>query len=258
MFVAKINILGMGILFVVATPIGNLEDITIRALNTLRDVDLIACEDTRRTKVLLNYYYIPVGTSTPSLPLAKRKGRSGGKRLISYHQHSKLQKIDTIIEKLKNGEDVALVTDAGTPGINDPGGFLINEAIKRCNNLTIVPIPGPSALTTLLSVSGIKSDRFLFLGFLPKKKGRQTMMRNLMKIGNMDLYDAVIIYESPYRILRTLEDLQLVVGNKEVVIGRELTKKFEEIYRGSISQAIIYFKENEPRGEFVVVIKTTK
>ena len=227
----------MGTLFVVATPIGNLKDITFRALNTLRDVGLIACEDTRHTKILLDKYKI----KTP---------------MISYHQHSKLQKIDTIIEKLKNGEDVALVTDAGTPGINDPGGFLINEAI--CYNLTIVPIPGPSALTTLLSISGIKSDRFLFLGFLPKKKGRQTMMRNLMKIGNMNLYDAVVIYESPYRILRTLEDLQLVVGNKEVVIGRELTKKFEEIYRGSISQAIIYFKENEPRGEFVVVIKTTK
>ena len=161
----------MGTLFVVGTPIGNLEDITIRALNTLRDVDLIACEDTRHTRILLDRYELK-------------------KPLISYHQHSKLQKINNIIEELKNGKNVALVTDAGTPGINDPGGILVEAVLKE--NIGVIPIPGASAIVTLLSVSGIKSDRFLFLGFLPQKKGRQTLMRNLMKISNMDLYDAIV------------------------------------------------------------------
>ncbi len=224
----------MSTLYVVATPIGNLEDITIRALNTLRDVDLIACEDTRRTRILLDRYEISTS-------------------MISYHQHSKIVKVVEIVEMLKSGENIALVTDAGTPGINDPGGVLVSEAVK--NDIKVVPIPGSSALTTLLSVSGIKSDRFLFLGFLPKKKGRQTMMRNLMKISNMNLYDAIVIYESPYRLLRTLQDLQLAVGNNQIIIGRELTKKFEEIFRGNISQAIQYFDKNQARGEFVICIK---
>ncbi len=235
----------MGTLFVVATPIGNLEDITIRALNTLRDVDLIACEDTRHTRILLNKYEL----KTPT---------------ISYHQHSKITKINEIVEMLKSGKNIAIVTDAGTPGINDPGGILVENAIE--NSINVIPIPGSSALTTLLSVSGIKSDRFLFLGFLPQKKGRQTLMRNLMKISNMDLYDAIVLYESPYRILRTLEDMQLFVGNRYAVVGRELTKKFEEVIRGNISQVIQHFKNknNEDskekssliRGEFVVCIKS--
>lgn len=226
-----------GKLFVVGTPIGNLEDITYRAVETLKIADVIACEDTRHTKILLDKYQIK-------------------KPLISYHQHSNLQKIDEIIDKLKTGKNIAMVSDAGTPSINDPGGVLVDAALKE--KIAVVPIPGPSALATLLSVTGILNDKFLFLGFLPRKKGRQTFFRNLMKTGSMDLYDCVVFYESPHRVLRSLQDMQLVIGNRQVIIGRELTKKFEEIFRGSIGEAIIRFKDVEPKGEFVVVIRSQK
>lgn len=223
-----------GTLYIVATPIGNLEDITYRAVKTLQEVDLIACEDTRHSKILLDKYHI----KTPT---------------VSYHQHSKISKIEYLIDQLKSGKNVALITDAGTPGISDPGGVLISAAIK--NNIKVVPIPGPAAVTSALSVSGMLTDSFLFLGFLPKKKGRQTLFRNLMKVSNLKLYQTIVIYESPYRLLRTLQDLQLVIGNKEVVVCRELSKKFEEIYHGNIYQAIEYFQTNKPKGEFVIIIK---
>lgn len=224
----------MATLYVVATPIGNLEDITLRALRILREVYVIACEDTRHSKILLDKYAVRT-------------------RTISYHQHSKLQKIDTIIDFLKSGKDVALISDAGTPDINDPGGVLVAEAVK--NGVSVVPIPGPAAFSTALSVSGMPANSFLFLGFLPKKKGRQTILRNLMKIHGLELYDLIVLYESPYRLLRTLNDLQLVCGNKEMVAARELTKKFEEIARGRISEIIQHFQAHKPRGEFVIIIK---
>lgn len=229
--------LKLGTLYIVATPIGNLEDITFRAIRILKEVDLIACEDTRRTKILLDHYQI----NTPT---------------VSYHQHSRLQKIEYLIEKLKLGQKIALVSDAGTPGINDPGGLLIHEARKQCSNeLKIIPIPGAFAASTALSVSGFASDRFLYLGFLPKKKGRQTVLRDLMKISKIDLYDVIVLYESPYRIIRTLQDLQVAIGNREVVIARELTKKFEEVLHVEISEAISYFQNTKPRGEFVICLK---
>jgi len=226
-----------GMLYVVATPIGNLADITFRAIDTFRLVDLIVCEDTRRTRILLDHYNIK-------------------KTTISYHQHSKLTKIDYIINEILQGKNIALVTDAGTPNINDPGGVLVSKAIE--NNIKTIPIPGVSAITTLLSVSGLASDNFLFLGFLPKKKGRQTLFRNLMKTGGLDLYNLILLYESPNRVVDTLRELQLVIGNYEVVIGRELTKLYEEVFRGSISDAISYFSEKPPKGEFVIAIKTKK
>lgn len=223
-----------GILYIVPTPIGNLEDITLRAVRILKEVDLVACEDTRHTKILLDHYQI----NTPT---------------ISYHQHSNIQKIGYLIKELKKGKNIALVSDAGTPGINDPGGLLVQEAIKE--NVQIISLPGAFAASVALSASGFPADRFLFLGFLPKKKGRQTMLRNLMKISQIDLYGVLVLYESPYRVLRTLQDLQLAIGNKEVVVGRELTKKFEEIKRGKIAEVITYFKNNNPKGEFVIIIK---
>lgn len=226
-----------GILYIVATPIGNLEDLTHRAERILREVDLIACEDTRRTKILLDRYKIKKPT-------------------ISFHQHSQITKIDYLIGELKAGKNIALITDAGTPGISDPGGVLINETFKHLNNITIIPIPGPSAITTLLSIAGIPTDSFLFLGFLPKKKGRQTLLKNLLKASVMKLYQAIVFYESPHRIVQTLKELQLSVGNYEVVIGRELTKQFEEIYRGRIGEAITYFSKKAPKGEFTVVLRT--
>ncbi len=219
----------MGKLYIVATPIGNLEDITLRAVRTLKEVDLIACEDTRHTRILLDHYDI----KTPT---------------VSYHQHSKITKIEYIINQLKEGKDIALVTDAGTPGISDPGVMLMSYAIK--SKIDIVSIPGPSAFLAAASVSGLPLNNFLYLGFLPKKKGRKTLLRTLVKEQK-----TIIFYESPYRIIKTLEELQNFLGDKEVVVCRELTKKFEQTYRGKISQVLPKIK---PKGEFVVLIKGEK
>lgn len=215
----------MANLYVVATPIGNLEDITLRALRILKEVDLVACEDTRRTAVLLDHYEIK-------------------KPLISYHQHSKLTKIEKIIALLKSGKNIALVTDAGTPGISDPAGLLIQEALKHTIN--IEPIPGPSVLTAMLSATGEDTQRFLFLGYLPKKKGRKTLL-DFLKSSDWP----IAFFESPYRIEKTLNDLQQTLGDRKIIIGRELTKKFGTIYRGKISEVL---KEIRPQGELVVFL----
>lgn len=229
----------MGKLFVVATPIGNLGDITLRALEILKSVDYIACEDTRITSKLLNHYQIK-------------------KPLISYFQHSKVSKLDKLIGLLRVGKNIALVTDAGTPGISDPGQKLIEAAIEA--KIEIEPIPGPSALIAALSVAGIPTDNFLFLGFLPKKKGRQKLLKSLSSSFAKATADkqekrVIVFYESPYRINKTLNDVQNYLGDREVVVCRELTKKFEEIYRGRISEILPRVK---PKGEFVVVIKGEK
>lgn len=216
----------MSTLYIVATPIGNLEDITLRALRILKEVDLIACEDTRRTGLLLSHYEL-------------------NKPLVSFHQHSKLQKIDELIGELKSGKSIALVTDAGTPGVADPGGVLIAEAIK--NKIRIEPIPGVSSITAILSVAGIAADKFLFLGYLPKKKGRQTLFENLKNISY-----PIVFFESPHRIESTLKDFQAFLGDNEIIVGRELTKKFEEILRGRISEVLPNIR---PQGEFVCVLK---
>lgn len=220
----------------VATPIGNLEDITLRALRVLKEVDLIACEDTRRTKILLDRYEI----KTP---------------MVSYHQHSKLTKIEWLVEQLAVGKDIALVSDAGTPGVNDPGGRLVAAATKEIRDkkleIRIVPIPGPNAGATLLSVSGIPADQYLFLGYLPKKKGRATMLRRLP---TTDYRLPLVFYESPHRLVRTLTDLHQSLGDRPVVIGRELTKQFEEIWWGSLEEAIVSWSAKKIRGEFVLVI----
>ncbi len=216
----------MGKLYVVATPIGNLEDITLRALKVLKEVDAIACEDTRRTGILLQHYCIR-------------------KPLISYHQHSKLQKVESIIAELNSGKNIALVTDAGTPGVSDPGGVLIEEALK--NKIEAEPIPGPSSFATILSVAGFYLDKFLYLGFLPKKKGKQTLLK---KIAITEV--PVVLCESPHRVIQTLESIKEIAGDKYVVVGRELTKKFAEIYRGRISEVLPQIRA---QGEFVIIIK---
>ncbi len=222
----------MGTLYVVATPIGNLKDISLRALEILKHVDLIAAEDTRKTIKLLNHYQI----ITPQ---------------VSYHQHSRPEKIDLIIEKLIEGKNVALVTEAGTPGIADPGQVLIEKAQKA--GILLVPIPGPQAAVAALSVSGFSTDKFLFAGFLPKKKGRQKLLNNLAR--DCKIAKVIVFYESPYRIIKTLNDLAEYFGDAEIMVGRELTKKFETIYRGKISQIIPQIK---PKGEFVIVIQKSK
>ncbi len=217
-------------LYIVATPIGNLKDITLRALDILKSVDLIACEDTRVTIKLLNKYKIK-------------------KPLISYHQHSKIGKLDKIIAKLKKGENVALVTDAGTPGVSDPGNVLVAEAVK--NDIEIIAIPGVSAITTLVSVAGVDMQKFIFLGFPPHKKGRETFFRQVMKHTENGL--PVIFYESRYRILKCLKSLE----NSRVIIGRELTKMHEEILRGTADELLKHFEDNQRKikGEFVVIVK---
>ena len=215
-------------LFVVATPIGNLEDITLRAIRTLGEVDLIAAEDTRQTKKLLAKYKI----TTP---------------LISWHQHSRDTKLDKIISALSTGQQVALVTDAGTPGIADPGGLLVQAA--RQANIKVVPIPGPSAVSAILSVAGIPTDAWLFLGWLPKKKGRVSLFK---EIENLSM--PIVIFESPYRLIKTLQDIINHLGDRQLIIGRELTKLHEEILTDSTQNLLEHFTKRSPRGEFVIVI----
>jgi 16S rRNA (cytidine1402-2'-O)-methyltransferase len=221
----------LGLLYIVATPIGNREDLTFRALETLKQADLIACEDTRTTQKLLAYYKLK-------------------KPLISFHQHSKLEKVKEIISKLESGKSVALVTDAGTPGVSDPGGKLIEVVIAR--GVGVVPIPGTSAAITALSVSGFPADKFVFLGFPPHKKGRDKYFKEIT-----DFNRTVVFYESTHRILKTLETLKNLLPHKKIMVGRELTKMFETIYRGTPEEILQIFRQdkNNLKGEFVIVIR---
>src|SRR3989338_5383004 len=221
-------------LYIVATPIGNLEDITLRAISVLRSADFILAEDTRVTRVLLDKYSIPT-------------------KSISYHQHSGFKKIEQIIELLKEGKNLALVTDAGTPGINDPGNYLVMKCLEAIPDLKIVPIPGSNAAITALSVSGFPSDKFIFLCFPPHKKGRMTFFQRI----NL-LEDTIVLYESKYRILKALKELKelSLVGERQIVVSRELTKQFETIYRGTVDQIMLKLSSHKDNllGEFVVVV----
>lgn len=219
----------MGILYIVATPIGNLKDITLRALEVLKEVDFVACEDTRVTAKLLNHYNIK-------------------KPLISYHQHSKITRVEKIIEHLQSGKDIALVTDAGTPGISDPGNHLVAELLK-CR-IVVIPIPGPSALGAIISVAGIDMQKFVFLGFPPHKKGRETFFK---EVANSKL--PVIYYDSVHRVTKNLEFLQSLNLEKNIILGRELTKMFEEVVRGNTKEVLGYFEKNKDKikGEFVII-----
>ncbi len=219
-----------GILYICGTPIGNLKDITLRALNTLREVDLIAAEDTRRTKNLLNHYQI----NTP---------------VTSYYEHNKLKKAPYLIVKIKEGKRVALVSDAGMPGISDPGYLLINLALQ--NNIQIIPVPGVSALVTALVISGLPSNRFVFEGFLPRKNVEEK--RYLAKI--KDEKRTLVFYEAPHRLKKTLKNMLEEWGDRKMVMARELTKKYEEILRGKISQILEEVGKREIRGEITLVVE---
>jgi len=226
----------MSTLYIISTPIGNLEDLSFRALRILKEVDLILCEDTRVTKKLLDHYEIKTLT-------------------LSYHQHSRLKKVNYILELLKGGKILALVSDAGTPGISDPGGKLVNEVIKRLRDeVKIVPIPGPSAVTAAASISGFPMDKFLFLGFPPTKRKRKKFFQEVIN----SKYP-VLFYESPYRIIKTLNELNLEAKTynlePKIVVCRELTKKFETIYRGKIDEVIEKIEKDKVKGEFVVVVE---
>jgi 16S rRNA (cytidine1402-2'-O)-methyltransferase len=218
----------MGTLYLVATPIGNLEDMSPRAVRTLREALLIAAEDTRHTGKLLKHFHIP----TP---------------LTSYFEHNKLEKIDLILSKLAEG-DVAVVSDAGTPGINDPGYELVKAALA--SGFDVRPVPGPSAPIAALTVSGLPADKFLFLGYLPHKGSERRS-----QLGHLgDLPYTLIFLESPYRITEALEDILSALGDRRICVAREMTKLFEEYWRGSVSQALEYFKSQPARGEFTLVL----
>jgi len=217
-----------GQLFVVGTPIGNLKDISIRAISTLQNVDLILAEDTRNSKKLLNAHNIKT-------------------KMISYHEFSNENETQKIINLLNNGKKLALISDAGTPTISDPGYGLIRNCIK--SKIKIIPIPGASAITTALSVSGLPSDSFSFYGFLPQKKGRLKKIKDLTNIDN-----TIILFESPYRLEKTLNQLLDLLGNRTVVVGRELTKLYEEIIRGNLREIIEYFSKTKVKGEIVIMI----
>jgi len=221
----------MPTLYIVATPIGNLEDITLRALRILKESDFVLCEDTRVTDKLLKHY----GIKTP---------------MISYHQHSKIQKIDQISGLLKQGKNLALVSDAGTPGINDPGNKLIELILEEMSDISIEAIPGPSALTSAASISGFNMDRFLFMGFLPLKNKRKKIISEIIKCKY-----PVVFYESTHRIIKTLSELHELDSNLDIVVNRELTKKFETIYHGKILDVIERLKKSSVKGEFVVIIR---
>jgi 16S rRNA (cytidine1402-2'-O)-methyltransferase len=215
-------------LYIVSTPIGNLKDITFRAIETLKEVDLIAAEDTRVTSILLNHYEIK-------------------KPLTSFHSHSSDAKLDAIIARLKKNEKVALVSDSGTPGISDPGYRLIRAALE--NGIRVVPIPGPSAVITALCASGLPTDKFLYLGFLPVKKGRQTVFKRIAECEN-----TVVFYESPHRLKKTLDQLKAVLEpGRQIAVAKELTKIHETFYRGTIEEVARTLPEN-PKGEYVILV----
>lgn len=223
----------MSKLYVVATPIGNLGDITIRAIDILKSVDLILCEDTRVTKKLLDHLEI----NTPTM---------------SYHAQSKLSKIEKIIELLKEGKDLALVSDAGTPTISDPGVLLIKKVKEELPEVEIITIPGASAVTAALSISGLPASEFLFLGFLPHKKGRETLFKEISENKR-----TTVFYESPHRIMKTINSLNEYCPERKIVLARELTKMYEETIEGTASKIKEILENNEEkiRGEFVVIVE---
>ena len=218
-----------GVLYVVATPIGNLEDISQRALGVLRSVDLILCEDTRHTRKLLSHYAISV-------------------RVEAYHEHNERHRTPSLVARLQAGAQVALVSDAGTPTISDPGYHLL-EALSH-TEIAVVPIPGPSAVTAIVSVSGLPTDRFVFEGFLPVKSGKRRQRLTLLASEER----TIVLFESPYRIARTLSECLEVWGDRRCCLGRELTKKFEEVRRGSLSGMCTWAEGRTFKGEIVLAV----
>lgn len=222
-----------GTLYIVATPIGNLEDITLRALRILKEVDLIACEDTRHTQKLLSRFEIK-------------------KPLTSYFEHNKFVKGDLILKELLSGKSIALVSDAGTPGISDPGYNLVRGAIEK--GITVVPIPGPSAVLAVLSASGLPTDRFLFIGFLPQKEGKKRRLIESLK----EEEGTLVFYESPFRVKKTLSLLKECLGDREAVLAHELTKVHEGFMRGRLNELLERSPEIVEKGEWILLIEGLK
>jgi 16S rRNA (cytidine1402-2'-O)-methyltransferase len=223
------EVIERGALYVVATPIGNLEDITRRAVTILGGVDCIAAEDTRTTGILLSHLGIK-------------------QHMLSYHSYNEQRRIDELLDRCRKGEAVAVVTDAGTPAISDPAYALVRAAVG--SGIRVIPIPGPSAVLAGLVVSGLPTDRFVFEGFLPVKKGRSTRLLMLKEESR-----TIVLYEAPHRIERTLSDLAIVLGDRPAALARELTKKFEEVRRGMLSELLAGVRRTPPKGEMVIVIQ---
>lgn len=219
-----------GKLYLCATPIGNLEDITLRVLRILEEADLIAAEDTRNSIRLLNYYNI----KTP---------------MTSYHEYNKIEKAYQLVDKMKNGEDVALITDAGTPGISDPGEDLVRICYE--SGIEVTSLPGACACVTALTLSGLPTRRFAFEAFLPKDKKERTSILSALKTETR----TIILYEAPHHLLKTLEDLHTALGDRKITLCRELTKRYETVFSSTISAAVSYYQKQEPKGEFVLVIE---
>jgi len=214
---------------VVGTPIGNLADLSYRAVEVLSSVDLIAAEDTRHSRILLDRYQI----RTP---------------VTSFHSHNQARKTPQLLDRLEKGESVAIISDAGTPGISDPAYYLVSRAVER--GIPVTCVPGPAAFLAALVISGLPTHRFVFEGFLPTKKGRKTRLEELAEEPR-----TVILYESPYRLLRTLRDLKAYMGNRRVAVARELTKMYEEVVRGTLEEVVQHFEKTTIRGEFVIVLE---
>ena len=220
-------------LYIVPTPIGNLDDITLRAINTLKSSDLILSEDTRHAKKLLSHYEIST-------------------KVKSYHLNNEHKKVNEYVKLMLNGKTISLITDAGTPCISDPGFLLVREAIK--NEIKITCLPGPTALIPAIVLSGLSSDAFIFEGFLPRKKGRKSKLKQISQ--NVM---TTIIYESPYRIIKTLSDLSdFLGGDREISVSREISKIYEETFRGSVNDALEHFSDKKIKGEFVICINKSK
>jgi 16S rRNA (cytidine1402-2'-O)-methyltransferase len=219
----------VGALYVVGTPIGNLEDVTFRALRTLKEADLVACEDTRRTQQLLNHFNIKTET-------------------VSYHQHNEMTRGPELVLEMEEGANVALVSDAGMPGVSDPGFRLVHLAIRH--GIQVVPIPGASAFAAALSASGLPIDHFLFLGFLPAKKSARRKALGRLKTAS----NALVFYEAPHRVLEMLEDVEAVLGNRPVVVAREVTKIHEEFLRGSAAEVLARLGKKPVKGELTVIV----
>lgn len=228
-----------GNLYIVATPIGNLQDITLRAIEVLKSVNYIACEDTRKTGILLK-----------SLKIEHRP------MLISYYEQTEDLRIPNIINLLSNGLDVALVSDSGTPLVSDPGYPLVREALKE--KINVVSIPGPSAVISALVSSGLPPDKFIFLGFLPKKEGNRIRLLTDLKEANKNLEATVVIYEAPHRLVKTLKSIESIFGDIKISIARELTKVHEQMFIANMHETILYYENKEPRGEFVILFSPKK
>ena len=219
----------VGTLYVVSTPIGNLEDLTLRALRILKEVDIVACEDTRHTRILLAHYGIV-------------------KPLLSYHEQNERQRTAELLERLRADASVALVTDAGTPALSDPGYAIVHAASAQ--GIPVIAVPGASAVTAALAVAGLPTDRFAFLGFLPRKSAERK--RTLETLASIPW--TLVFFEAPHRLRDMLQDVEDVLGDRQVAVGRELTKRFEEVIRGPVSEVQDHFRTTEPRGEFTVVV----